>query len=174
MQLSEIEVFVKYYSAARAKVSERVHNYEAGVLELNKQHLRGIKQAALCAADKESELRAAIEASPELFEKPRVFTMHGIKFGFRKQNGSIVFEDEEKVITLIHKHFPELADGLIKSEEKLLKTALSNLSAVELKKLGVEVKASGDEVLVKSVDSEIDKLVNALLKELGDAAEFAA
>ena len=123
--LSEIETIVKTFSDAREKVSERVRSYEADLAELKKRHLRGIKQAALNATEKESVLRAAIENSPALFESPRAFTMHGVKFGFQKQKGSITFEDEDKVISLIHKNFPELADSLIKSDEKLLKTSLA-------------------------------------------------
>ena len=166
MTLAEIEGLVKSYADLRGRVSERVRNYEEGIAELKKQHLRGIKQAAVAAAEKESELRAAIEISPELFEQPRSLTMHGIKFGFQKQKGSITYEDEDKVLSLIHKHLPGLADNLIKTEEKLLKNSLATLNASDLKKLGVEIKESGDAVLIKSVDSDIDKLVNALLKEI--------
>ncbi|MFA5161185.1 MAG: host-nuclease inhibitor Gam family protein [Elusimicrobiales bacterium] len=171
MSLSEIESLVKQYADRRARVTERLRQYEAGVAALKKEHLPGIKQAAVSASEKETELRAAIEASPALFEQPRSLTMHGIKFGFQKQKGSIRYEDEDKVISLVRKYLPEQADSLIKSEERLLKTALSNLTAAELKKLGVEVKESGDAVLVKSVDSDIDKLVNALLAEIDGRKE---
>jgi len=168
MFLSELEQLVKQYSERRARVTGLVRGYEAGVAELKKRHLSGIKKAAMSAKEKEDEVRAAIESSPSLFEKPRALTMHGVKFGFQKQKGSISYEDEEKVIALVRKYLPEQADALIKAEERLLKTALSNLTAAELKKLGVEIRESGDAVLVKSVDSDIDKLVNALLAGIDD------
>jgi hypothetical protein len=163
--LANIEVLVKDFSDARAKVSERVHSYEAELAELKKKHLRGIKLAVGSAADKENALKAAIEVSPTLFESPRTFTMHGVRFGLQKQQGSLEYDDEDKVIVLIKKFFPEKEALLIKPEEKLLKKSLATLSAAELKKLGVEIKGSGDAPFIKSTDSEIDKMVDALLED---------
>ena len=50
---------------------------------------------------------------------------------------------------------------------------VQELSAAELKKIGVTVTDAGDQTVVKPVDSEVDKMVDALLKaaagEEGDA-----
>ena len=39
------------------------------------------------------------------------------------------------------------------------------MSVSDLKKIGVTVIETGDEVFIKPTDSEIDKLINALLKD---------
>ena len=56
-------------------------------------------------------------------------------------------------------------DTLIKTEESPVKSALLNLSTADLKKIGCTVTDTGDKVLVKSTDSDIDKFVDALLEE---------
>ena len=46
-----------------------------------------------------------------------------------------------------------------------MKDALAQLPAAELHKLGVQVEEAGDRVYIKASDSEVDKLVVAILKE---------
>lgn len=166
--LAEIESLVRSYATTRSVLKEKVSVCEAEIAAIKKQHIAGIKRAAVSASEKEAELRASIEESAGLFVKPRSLTMHGIKFGFQKQKGTIVYQDEPKVIQLIRKYLPDFADRLIKTEDKLLKNGLADVSVSDLKKIGVEIKNSGDEAFVKSVDSDIDKIVNALMKELGE------
>ena len=45
------------------------------------------------------------------------------------------------------------------------KGALEDLPAARLKKLGVTVEDAGDEAIVKPVDGEIEKFVDALLDD---------
>ena len=75
------------------------------------------------------------------------------------------WEDDSQVVKLIQKHFPEQFDVLVKTIEKPIKDSLANLSVADLKRIGVTVTDSGDCVVIKSMDSEIDKLVDALLKD---------
>jgi hypothetical protein len=44
----------------------------------------------------------------------------------------------------------------------------------DLKRLGCEVAEAGDQIVIKPVDGEIDKLVNAYLKELAEIEKKAA
>ena len=78
--------------------------------------------------------------------------------------GAISFEDADSVVARIKKHFPDQVDVLIRTKEEPVKDALSNLSAADLKKIGVTVSEAGDKCVVKPVDSEVDKMVDALLK----------
>ena len=59
---------------------------------------------------------------------------------------------------------------LIKTTEKPIKDGLSALPADKLKKLGVKVTDDTNKIVIKPVDSEVDKIVDALL---GDAEEEA-
>jgi hypothetical protein len=133
-----------------------------------------IKKWVERAAAEQAILEALIKESPELFDKPRTIVLFGIKVGLGKGKGKIEWESASSVVRLIKKHFPEQADLLIKTTEKPLKKALAQLSVAELKKLGIQVDETDDQVIIKSVDSEIDKLVAKLLEEAGEIDEEAA
>ena len=122
-----------------------------------------VKALADDAAAAWSALEAAVTANPELFVKPRKLAAHGIAFGYEKGKGGLEIADAEKTLQLIRRHFPELADVLIATKEAPAKDALANLTAAELKKLGVEVKGTGDVVVIRPADGAIDKLVKALV-----------
>jgi hypothetical protein len=116
------------------------------------------------AIEAQQELHLAIKDHPEEFVKPRTRLLHGIKFGYQKRKGEIAWEDEAKVVALIRKHFPEQEEILIKIVETPVKKALGQLAAADLKKLGVSVENDTDEVIIKATDSDIDQIVEAILK----------
>ena len=119
-------------------------------------------------------LKVAIESAPELFVKPRTLVIAGVRIGIQKGKGQIVYGDADQVVKLIRKHFPEQADALIAVKETPVKKALANLSVAELKRIGVTVEETGDQVVIKPTDSEVDKLVAALLREAEKYEEVAA
>lgn len=163
--LSEIEQLVKGYADARAVVAERLQSLNDLVGRVHRRKLPGIKSAVAAAQEAQSKLSAAIQEHPADFEKPRTHALHGIKFGFKKGVGLISFDDETRVIALIKKHLPEQAEYLIKTTECVIKKALGQLSAIELRKIGCEVEDAGDYIFIKASDSAIDKVVKKLLAE---------
>jgi hypothetical protein len=163
--LGEIERLTKDYADWRVQLSEAVLVAEHEIAALKRQHVVAIKRKVEAVAERQAALKAAIEESPELFRKPRTMIIHGVKIGFQKEKGKISWDDKDQVVRLIKKHFPEQADVLIKTVEKPIRDALQQLPAADLKRIGVTIGETGDVVVIKSTDSEIDKLVNALLKE---------
>lgn len=163
--LGEIEILTKDYSESYEKLSGKVTELNDEIEASKRKFMRYIKSFAEDAVEKKSKLSNAIEGSPELFTSPKSIVMHGMKVGLQKGKGKITVPDEEKTILLIKKNLPDQAEILIKSEEKLVKPALNNLTAGDLKKVGLNLIESTDEVLIKPTGSDIDKIVNALLKE---------
>jgi hypothetical protein len=103
---------------------------------------------------------------PELFERPRTMTLHGIRLGYAKGKGKITWEDDAKVVAAIRRTFArDTSDRLIAITERPVKDALASLPAAELRRLGVQVEEAGDYVFIKASDSEVDKLVAQILKE---------
>lgn len=91
---------------------------------------------------------------------------------YQKQPGAIEIDDEALTIKRIKKLFADQEDmlqQLIKTTEKPVKDALGGLSGDQLKKLGVRVAEDTEKIIIKSADSEVDKIVNALLKGATDA-----
>jgi phage host-nuclease inhibitor protein Gam len=163
--LAEIEASTKSYADAHALVADRVGSLNDEVEQIKRRRLAGIRTAVAAAIDQKSVLLAALDESAELFVRPRTVVFHGIKVGFQKGKGGIEWDDDEQVLKLIRKHFPDQLEALIKTTEKPVKDALSNLPAADLKKLGITVVDTGDQVVIKPADSDVDKIVTALLKE---------
>lgn len=162
--MNEVLQLTREYAMSRTVLRERVEALQAEIDALKRRRLPGIKSAVSTASERQALLREAVEESRELFVKPRTVIMFGIKVGIQKGKGELNWESSEQVVKLVRKQFPELADTLIKVVEKPAKSALSQLSMAELRKVGVTVIETGDQVIIKSTDSEIDRLVSALLK----------
>lgn len=169
MTFIEIEQLTKSFSDARQQLTDRVSALEEELQTIKRRRLPGIKSAVNSVMEKQADLKAAIEDSRGLFIKPRTIIISGIKIGYQKAKGKITWSDDDQVIKLIKKHLADQADVLIKTTEKPIKDALSNLPSADLKKIGCMVGETGDQVVIKSTDNEIDKFVDALMKE--DAQE---
>ena len=174
--LTDIEKLTKAFSEARQQLADRIRTLEEEIQTIKRRRLPIIRNTVNIVTEKQSILKAAIEDSRPLFIKPRTVIFHGVQVGLQKAKGKISWSDDEQVVKLIKKHLPDQADVLIKTIEKPVKDALKNLPAADLKRIGVTVNETGDQVVIKSTDSEIDKFVDALLKEenLEKAAEEAA
>ena len=127
------------------------------------------------AADKRSVLQLQVEQGRHLFVKPRTLVFHGIKVGLQKGKGGIEIRDPDRTVALIEKHYTQSeAELLLRITKKPNKEALEELTADELKKLAVHVVDAGDQVVIKPADSEVDKVVAALLKGATDEAQEAS
>lgn len=166
--LTEIETRAKKYAEAREHLAGIVTALNTGIESLKRDHMKRLKKAVAEAAERHDALKAMIEAAPDLFVKPRTVIFHGIKLGFQKGKGKIEWDDPDQVVRLIKKHFPDQADVLVATTERPAKDALAQLSAAELKRLGISVTDGGDAVFIKPADSAVDKMVDALLKDATD------
>ena len=162
--ITTIEDSARAYAAARAKLAECVTQLQEGLDNLRKNNLPRIKRNLAKVAELESELKALVADAPNHFVKPRTLVLHGIRVGFEKGKGLITFDDADDVVKLVRKKLPDLADVLIKTTDKPVKAGLKNLTVQQLKSIGCTVEETGDQVIVRAVDSDVDKLVAALLK----------
>lgn len=170
--LTEIDKLTTNYGSERAVLSGRVATLQRELEEVRARHLPTIRAAVGRCAEKHAKLIAAIEASPELFEKPKSLVINAIKVGFKKGSGKLEIDDEEKTVSLILKHFDaDEAELLIKTTRKPIKKALENLDASDLKKIGVSVEDTSDMAFAKPTDTAVDKIVKALLKNLEDTED---
>lgn len=163
--LTDIEKLARVYAAQRNALADQVALLHADMADLKRRRLPAIRKAVARAAEAHSALHAELEAHPELFVKPRSMTFDGIKVGWVKGKGEIHVADAAQVVKLIRRHFPDRFDDLVKVKETPLKSALGRLTADELKRIGVTVEETGDRVVIKPVDGEVEKLVEALLGE---------
>jgi predicted Zn-dependent protease with MMP-like domain len=169
--LAEIEGLTKKYSEAFDTLSREMRDLNDAIETIRRERMKSIKKAIDQTVEKSLALKMAINDSSELFIRPRTIILHGIKIGFVKGKGKIKIPDEPNTCNLIRKHFPEQAEALIIINEKPSKEALNNLAAADLKKIGVTIIEAVDEVVIKATDGEVEKMVNAFLRE--SEKEFA-
>ena len=176
MSMQQIETLTAAYAAERDALAALVTDMNDAIEQVKRARLAAIKESVQKARQAQDELHAAIEAAPELFDKPRTRTLHGVKIGITKQRGSVEFDDEAKVIQRIRAQLPkDQAELLIRVRESVHKPAVYDLAVSDLKRLGIRVTADSDAVVIKSVDGEVEKLVSALLAEAAqEAMERAA
>ena len=160
-----IERLTEEYAARHRALSDKIYELEKEIRVVKHRRLSAIKVAAGEAKDARAALNTVLLENVDLFVKPKSRTFHGITVGFRKKVGSLTWSDVTAVLKLIKKHFAEKKDLLIKTTEAPVKDALAQLSGDELKKLGISVEKDTDEVVIKTTDGEVEKLVDALLKE---------
>jgi len=163
--MAEIERGALRFSQAHAELGDLAIELNKEIAEARERYMRRIKSAAASEKKLEQELRELVEQSRPLFEQPRTQIFHGIKVGWQKGKGKIVYDDSGHTIELIRKQLPDLADSLIMTIEEPRKTELEKLSAVELKKIACRIEGDGDFVVVKPADGEVDKMIKALLKQ---------
>ena len=151
--MAQIEDAAKRYAAARGILADICGAFNLDLAQAKGRYVGKLKKAVALAKEREAELAGMI------------------KVGFQKAKGKLEFDDADQVLKLIRKHFPEQADVLINTKETPAKEALAQLSAAELKRLGITVVESGDQLVIKDTTSEVDKMVEALLKdEVAEAA----
>ncbi len=172
--MKDIETLTREYADSYQQLASDVEVLEAAIRTIKKKSLPGIKRAAEKAAVAKEELKAAIEGAPALFEKPRTHLFHGVKVGLIKAKGTIEWGDADRVRALIERHMPDKLDVLCKVTYRPLKDAIAQLPAADIKRIGCTVVETGDQVLVKVADSDIERMVDALFKDEANAAKKAA
>lgn len=159
-------------SATREALSALLHTLQAEVDTIKQGRMPAIRQAARKVAAEHNRLKELIEAHPDMFKSPRSYVVAGLKYGLKKSPGRMSWACDAQLIERIKKltDAGELTDEqqemLIARTERPVAKALEKLDARLLKRLGVTVAADCDEVLIKSVDGEIEKAVNAVIKDV--------
>lgn len=161
----ELQSLCKNLRAAHDAALTVCDDYEAQKLALEKKFSPALVKSAEAIKMRNLTLHLALEDSAALFTEPKTQTFFGIRVGWMKAKGTISFTDEATVIAraedLLTK--PQAA-GVIKTTKKLVKKALSELSADVLRKLGVTLTADTDVPFIKPVEGDAVKKLNALLK----------
>ena len=165
-KMKQLEQLATEYSFKQRALGEIITDMDREVSQVRVKYLKQIRAAVAKAREAKSALHTALTAAPECFTKPRTREFSGIKIGFRKGTGGIDWDDDAKVCALIEKHFPKAqAELLIKTTKKPISKALADLDVADLKRIGCRVEDTGDVVVISSTDSEVDKLVKALLAD---------
>jgi hypothetical protein len=163
--MNDIETRAEAYSRARDLLAREVTQLEGEITRAKRRRLPKLKKALGEAKATQAELADALSDARALFKSPKTRILHGIKCGWQKGKGKLKWTDAKSVIERIRAHFPHRATTLIKKSESPARAALQQLSTGDLKKLGITVEETGEQIVIRPVDSHVDKLVDALLTD---------
>jgi hypothetical protein len=164
--LAELEKLSADYDGECAKLEDLVAALEADMELVRRQHIAGLKRQAAVVASREAALHSAIERAPHLFVKPNTVTINGVKQGFAYSPGSIVWDDDAQVVAKIREHRPKEFKTLVDVKESPRKAALKGLTADELNQLGCRIEGEGDDVVLKRVAGDVEKMITKVIEKL--------
>ena len=164
--MDELEIKCKELRSRQDILSEISGKLNRALEKAKDEYMAELKRAVREVADGRADIHNWVDSHRDLFAKTRSRTVHGIKVGLQKGKGKIECDNEDRAMDYIYKYLkPEEHEVLIKRTEKLNKTALNDVDAMDLRKMGVRIVQTGDKVIVKDADGEIEKLVASMLKE---------
>ena len=167
--MEEIVALAREFAAARAATGALADDIKKVQRKALGGRLRALRNRIAAQATAEQALRAAVGARPDLFVSPRTVAVDGIRFGLRKQPGTVALGDEAQAIRRLRAHLPEQVESLIRVKEALDRKALRNLSAAELAQIGVTIERATDEVTIAAGRDDLDRIVAALLDDAAPA-----
>lgn len=174
--LEDLQRRATVLSQTRDRLRDLLATMQAGIDTVKNGSLPDIRRVARTIARQHTKLADLIAANTDLFVKPRSYVQDGLKFGMQKQKGKLTWDDDEKLCARIRKLVDEgaltaeQAELCVRSKETPVAAALEKLDAKLIKRLGISVGADTDAPLIKSVDSEVEKAVNAVLRAATDDA----
>lgn len=168
MSLAVIEEKAGVYAEAVATLNETLRVMDEEIAAVRERYTKVMTEQVTHYTDARMALEGAILESPENFVKPKTLVIAGVKVGFRKSAGRVVIENEANTIALIRKKLAQKSDVLIATKEFVLKDAVKALDGKEIAAIGVTITADTDEVVIKSEASDIEKLIEAYIRESGE------
>lgn len=172
MDLQTIENKAQNYAASRVALAESVTALQDELERVRRAHFAAIRERLALAQERHSELAATIGQARALFEKPRTRVLAGIKVGFQKQRGRVEIADEAQTIKRIRALLPnDQAELLIRVRENVHKPGVYDLTAADLKRLGIALSDDTEVVVLKPADDALDKLLAELLPETEEVGD---
>lgn len=165
LEMEHIESLAREFALTRDGLGAKLQDLRDEQEAVKRRRLRSIREALSRFTASHDALKNAVQDSADLFKSPKTRVLHGIKVGFQKRPGKLDLGDADTVIKLIRKHFPDQFEALVKTTETPSRAALANLPAGDLKRLGVRITDDVDAVVIKAADSDLDKLIDALIND---------
>ena len=171
VKLNELEKATKDYSITSRALRKIKESLDEEIEKVRLKYTDQFSEAAKNAGEAYQMLFTLVSDSAELFQDKKSMSINGVKFGYQKKKGKIEIDNEEFTINKLQELFPDNADMYLSKKISVSKKALDNLAAADLKKIGVNVIQDSSEPYVKLTDDEIQKMLDAIIKEAAKDAE---
>ena len=176
MSIEKIEAATKAFAAQRVAVISDAACMQIELEAIHKRYAPAVRKQVELLIKLQADLTAAIEANQELFpdgSKTRVF--EGIKVGYQK--GKRVLTGVDSTVTVVKlellraeakkagdRECMERIASALTYVAKLSDDGLRKLLPAEMLEVGIALKTGAESVLIKPVDAEAYKAVEATIK----------
>lgn len=171
VRLSDIERAARDFSAKSKTLRNYHEQLNSEVDAIKSKYLEDIKAASIEAGESYQMLLTLINDASDLFKDKKSMTVSGVKFGYQKKKGKLEIINEDATISKLKELYGDNASLYINTKTSIVKKALDSLPASDLKKLGVNIVQDSDVAFVKLTDDEVQKLIEAMVKESAKVAE---
>lgn len=173
-EIAAIDLLARQYADAQMDLDGLTNKLKLVIDSAVRERWPDLKRATTRAAERYEALYNAVTEAKPAFEQPKTRILHGIRVGYRKAKDTIQVLNEENTCALIKKVLADQQDVLISTTERPVMSALEQLEDDQLKRIGCRRVPGKDEPVAKMADTDIDKIVAALMKGAIEKAEIEA
>lgn len=170
-QITEIDQLARQYADAQMALDSLTNDLRAKIDHVVRAHWPDLRRHTTRAAERYEALYAAVSDAREVFEKPKTKILHGVRVGYRKAQDTIEVLNADNTVALIEKLLPDQRDVLISTAKKPVMAGLVQLEDAQLKLIGCKRVPGTDEPIAAMAETELDKVVQALMKGAIEKAE---
>jgi len=172
--ITAIDLLARQYADAQTDLDTRTNDLRQVIDRAVRDAWPELRRATTRAAERYEALLASVTDARDVFEKPKTKILHGVRVGYRKSKDAVQVLNAENTCALIHNVLPDQVDVLISKTEKPVVAGLEQLDDEQLRKIGCKRVAGRDEPIAALAETELDKVVAALMKGAIEKAEAEA
>lgn len=170
-EITAIDLLARQYADAQTDLDGRTNELKQKIDAAVRAAWPDLRKATTRAAERYDALLAAVSDAKPAFDKPKTRILHGIRVGYRKAQDTVQVLNADNTVALIKRAIPEQQGVLISTTEKPVMDGLMQLDDATLKLIGCKRVPGSDAPFAKLADTELDKVVAALMKSAIDKAE---
>lgn len=170
-EITTIDALARQYADAQMALDGLTNDLRVRIDQVVRSHWPELRRSTTRAAERYEALLAVVTDSRAAFEKPKTKILHGIRVGYRKAQDTIQVLNADNTVALIEKHLPDQQDVLISTTKKPVVGGLVQLDDAQLKLIGCKRVPGADEPIAAMAETELDKVVQALMKGAIEKAE---
>ena len=142
---------------------EACNSLQATIEAAKRAAAPAIRRLAQAVQTRRAELAQTVAENPHLFDRPRSQTMHGWRIGIEKGRGKVTWADDERVVELITRHMGDRLDDLVRTKRTPDRAAIGKMSVTELRLIGCSIAGADDQIVVRPVATDAERLVAGFL-----------
>lgn len=173
-EITAIDALARQYADAQTDLDTLTNELKAEIDAAVRKRWPDLRRATTRAAERYDVLLAAVSGARDAFDAPKTRILHGVRVGYRKAADVVQVLNAANTCALIKRVLPDQQGVLIATDEAPVMDGLKQLDDATLKLIGCRRVPGKDAPFAKLADTELDKVVAALMKGAIEKAEAEA